>query len=274
MYQYLEPADIFDFFDKLKTFMTETISPAWEVLRWKDTREADNIIEFWASNTGFTGQDKVILGFRTYVDEAKDIYNLYIMSCTAFNSALSAGEQVNYTSVAACSFNLQHPVWLCGDARHIRWVARMAATYVTYFAGLYIPYQPQMIQPYYIALGGNNTGIATRYSDVSTLWISTAANRRVLIPRGWVNDTGGMGIIGVTGGLSIYGKRLLAPVTLYHSETGGLGQFQGVYFTTGFSAVPEDILQVEEENGNLINYLLVPELTKRGITNYTAFELR
>lgn len=274
MYQYLEPTDMFDFMDKLKAFMTETISPAWEVLRWNDTREVDGDIEFWAANTGFTGQDKVVLGFKTYRNVTDDIYNIRLATCTAFNAGEPFASQVNFLNIGACSLNLPHPVWLCGDARHIRWVTRLAASYFTFFAGLYIPYQPQMIQPYYLALGGNNGGYGTRYSSVRTQWINTAADRRVLIPSGWVTNTTDMILISVTSGLSVYDKRLLAPISMRHSQTGVLGQFPGVYFTTGFSALPEDVLQSVDITGTTVDFLLVPNLSNRAITDYSAFELR
>ncbi len=271
-YRYLEPTDIFDFFDKLKAFMTETISPAWEVLRWNDTRDSNGDIEFWASTAGFTGQDKCILGFKTYINAASDLYNLRIMSCTAFNSSLSYNNQVNFTEVAACSLNLQHPVWLCGDARHVRWVTRLAASYFCYYAGMYIPYQPQMVQPFYVMIAGNASAVTARYSTVTDCWWANAntTTMKALSATGWTTPSLSYhSAADVQSSLSMHNKRLLSQLILSLGYFGVMGCPVGFYKTTAFSALPEDIIQVAGEI--VTNFLLVPNCAKRGTTDYIAF---
>lgn len=259
----------------LETIRDFASANGWTVLRY-DTVSANR--ELILKGAGYTGEEEIFVGFRTYQDASADYYNLVAAAFTGYVPGNTFDSQPGAMLSGLPAHNNRIDYWLSLNPQRIAMVMKVGTpVYECCYVGKFLPYARPSQYPYPIIAAGMLNGIpATRFSDTthSAPFKGARANMRMRFNSGgwlqpscwpWGNDHvagGGAQMRDTAGNYS------LQPVILYLSGVGIFGELDGVRHVSGFNNAVENTLTVDGSD-----WLVVQDVSRTGFNDYFALRL-
>jgi len=273
--------DHYNLFTKFRTFVESTIpvGQRWVVLR---SSAATNREVIWKA-PGATGTDEIFMGMVSYQDVGLDLYNLAVSSMTGYVSSNTIETQPGFSGHKGIPmWNQLINYWFIANASRAIIVTKIQNVYTSCYIGKILPYATPGQYPYPVFAGGNIAPIglntANRYSDTGySSWFKGNAaglrfvdglykspninpyyNKSITMRNTNNNDAVAAGYY------SIF------PLILMQDATSDVyGEFEGVFFITGFDNSVENTVTI-----NAVNYVVIRDVFRTGFNDYMALRLQ
>lgn len=249
----------------------------WTVLRY-DTAPANR--ELILKGSGYTGEEEIFVGFRTYQSESADYYNLLAGVFTGYVAGNTFGTQPGARLSGVPAHNYRIDYWLTLNPQRIALVMKVGTpVYESCYVGKILPYGRPSQYPYPVACGGMlNGAAATRFSDTSHsgYFKGNRANMALRSNDGWLQPYcypwGNRSLAGTgtgdtqmrdTGG--IYHP---LPVELHDNSRNLWGALDGIYFITGFNNAVESTFSMDGSD-----FVVIQDVFRTSFTDYYAMRL-
>ena len=250
----------------------------WTVLRY-DTVPANR--ELILKGVGYTGEEEIFVGFRTYQDASADYYNLLAGVFTGYVAGNTFDTQPGARLSGVPAHNNRIDYWLTLNPQRIALAMKVGTpVYESCYVGKCLPYGRPSQYPYPVVCGGMLTGAAaTRFSEAthSMPYKGNRANLGLRANDGWLQPQAypwSNTFIAGTGASSnspnlrdtenIYH---LLPVEL-HDTSNIWGALDGVFYISGFNNAVENTLVIEGDT-----YVVIQDVSRTGHTDYYAMRL-
>ena len=257
-------------FDLGDTFTFDSIK-LWKEQRYDTSKENHELI---LKGVGFTGEEDIFVGFRTYQSETSDYYNLVAASFTGFLSDRSFDNQPQAILSGVPAHNLNINYWLSLNPQHIKFALDIEGNYQSAYVGKFLPYARPSQFPHPIVNAGMLNGTPeTRYSNdnysmpyrgneiyyrnFEGTWVKPGCYP-------WSNDS-------ITGSWKLRDTNNhypLVPVELYEGGKHLLGALDGIYFIPGFNNTVENTLVIDG-----VTYVVMRDVTRTGFDDYYAIRM-
>lgn len=263
----------------LETIRDFAAANGWTVLRY-DTAPANR--ELILKGLGYTGEEEIFVGFRTYQDASADYYNLLAGVFTGYVPGNSFDAQPGARLSGVPAHNNRIDYWLTLNPQRIALAMKVGTpVYESCYVGKMLPYGRPSQYPYPVVCGGMLAGAsATRFSETahSGYFKGNKAGMGLRSNDGWLQPycypwgnayIAGTGLntsntnIRDTGG--IYH---LLPVELHDNIANLWGTLDGIHYITGFDNAVENTLVVAGDN-----YVVIQDVARTGHTDYYAMRL-
>ncbi|WP_374415731.1 hypothetical protein [Ectopseudomonas oleovorans] len=258
----------------LETIRDFASANGWTVLRY-DTAPANR--ELILKGVGYTGEEEIFVGFRTYQDASADYYNLVAAAFTGYVPSNTFDTQPGAMLSGVPAHNNRIDYWLTLTPQRIGLVMKVGTpVYELCYVGKFLPYARPGQYPNPLIVAGMLNGIpATRFSDTSQSipYKGTRANMRMRFNDGtwkqpdcypWNNaDIAG----GTTQQRDTGGQYPLNAVVL--SDTNGIyGELEGVRHISGFNNAVENTLVIEGKT-----WVVFQDVWRTGFNDYYAMRM-
>lgn len=255
----------------LETIRDFASANGWTVLRY-DTAPANR--ELILKGAGYTGEEEIFVGFRTYQDVGADYYNLLAGAFTGYVAGNSFDTQPGAMTSGIPAHNQRIDYWLTLNPQRIALAMKVGTpVYESAYVGKFLPYATPSQYPYPVICAGMLTGAAaTRFSNTSHSmpYKGARANMRMRFNDGvwkqpdcwpWVNsDLTSSNQVRDTGA-----NYPMLPVVL--SDANGLyGELDGIFFISGFDNVVENTAGGGQ-------FVVIQDVSRTGFVDYYAMRL-
>ncbi|MGK4362102.1 hypothetical protein ACSMFQ_21780 [Ectopseudomonas chengduensis] len=251
----------------------------WTVLRY-DTAPANR--ELILRGAGYTGEEEIFVGFRTYQDASADYYNLLAGVFTGYVAGNTFDTQPGARLSGVPAHNNRIDYWLTLNPQRIALAMKVGTpVYESAYVGKCLPYGRPSQYPYPVVCGGMLTGAAaTRFSDTGHSGyfkgnrpaMGLRSNDNWLQPHcyPWGNSyIAGTGASGANTNLrDTGGVYHLLPVELHDNSANLWGALDGVFYISGFDNAVENTLTVEG-----VDYVVIQDVWRTGHTDYYALRM-
>jgi len=262
----------------LETIKDFAAANGWTVLRY-DTAPANR--ELILKGVGYTGEEEIFVGFRTYQDAGADYYNLLAGVFTGYVPGNSFDTQPGARLSGVPAHNNRIDYWLTLNPQRIALAMKVGTpVYESAYVGKMLPYGRPSQYPYPVVCAGMLTGAqATRFSE-TTHSMPYKGNRFGLGMRsndGWIQPQAypwsntwiaGTGASAASPNLreteNIYH---LLPIEL-HDAANIWGTLEGIFYITGFNNAVENTLVIDGDD-----YVVIQDVSRTGHTDYYAMRL-
>lgn len=263
----------------LETIRDFASANGWTVLRY-DTVPANR--ELILKGVGYTGQEEIFVGFRTYQDASADYYNLVAAAFTGYVPSNTFDTQPGARLSGVPAHNNRIDYWLTLNPQRIALAMKVGTpVYESAYVGKCLPYGRPSQYPYPVVCGGMlNSAAATRFSDTahSGYFKGNRANMALRTNDGWVQPHcypwGNARVAGAgssednanmrdTGG--IYH---LLPIELHNNSNNLWGALDGIFYITGFENAVENTMTIDD-----VDYVVIQDVSRTGHTDYFAMRL-
>ena len=259
----------------LETIRDFAAANGWTVLRY-DTVPANR--ELILKGVGYTGEEEIFVGFRTYQNAAADYYNLVAAAFTGYVPGNTFDTQPGAMLSGVPAHNNRIDYWLTLNPQRIAMAMKVGTpVYESCYAGKFLPYARPSQYPYPVIAAGMLSGApASRFSDTapSMPYKGSRANMRMRFNDGvwrqpecypWNNArlAGGTTQQRDTGG--IYP---LTPIVLSDATSGLFGELDGVFHISGFDNATENTVEIDETT-----YVVVQDVWRTGFNDYYALRM-
>jgi hypothetical protein len=152
--------DYRDLLDKLRLWLTSTMTPAserWTQLRWDTTSNTQELI---MRAPGLSGTDEIYVGIRSSEDTSAGYYRWQLQGYIGYNSANSFTAQPGAltTMPGVKLWNSSIPYWFVANGRRCVMVCKVGTVYEAMYLGFIRPYATPGQYPYPLLIGGSTTG--------------------------------------------------------------------------------------------------------------------
>lgn len=255
---------------------------------------------------GLDGEQSIYIGARTYGHAGTDVFNLSFSMYRAENLAESVDNQPNGSAThALCLVNSPIRYWIIANGQRFILVATHSSLYQFAYAGYGMPYEMPAAHPYPAIVAASSGVLTMRYDSVQGRYRFPAdpgtnamhafypdgqwrahSNRANSTNTEGTQDTSTQGKVWpaemrqsnrTASSLqpsnireNLDGTSPLVPCVLYFYGTPNhvWGEFDGVYWTSGFATVPEAIVR---EAG--FDHLVVNNIFRSGFQHFAALRL-
>lgn len=253
----------------------------WQVLRY-NTEAANR--ELILKGAGYTGEEEIFVGFRTYQNASADYYNLCAAVFTGYVAGNPFDNQPGIKLSGVPAHNNRIDYWLTLNPQRIAMALKVGTpVYEHCYVGKFFAYGRPGQYPYPVACAGMLNGAAAiRFSDTSTNHVmGYKGNRASLGVR--TNDSWiapyiypwsnvyltGTGASNTNTNLrDTEGIYHLLPLELHSSDSNVWGALDGVCYISGFNNAVENTLVVDE-----FDYVVMQDTSRTGHTDYYALRL-
>nr|WP_313406340.1 hypothetical protein [Pseudomonas sp.] len=259
----------------LETIRDFASANGWTVLRY-NTAPADR--ELILKGVGYTGEEEIFVGFRTYQNAAADYYNLVAAAFTGYVPGNTFDTQPGAMISGVPAHNNRIDYWLTLNPQRIALAMKVGTpVYESCYVGKFLPYARPSQYPYpVIAAGMLNGTPGTRFSDTaqSIPYKGARVHMRMRFNDGvwrqpecypWNNarlagattqqrDTGGF--------------YPLTPIVLSDTTSGLFGELDGVFHISGFDNATENTVEIDETT-----YVVVQDVWRTGFNDYYALRM-
>lgn len=294
--------DYLDLLDKLRVFLTSTMTPAgerWTALAWVTTPYAAATYtyerELYLRGPGLAGADEIYVNLRAFKNVATDVYNWDLRGAVGYQAGIDFAAQPGVSpAVYQHLRNAAIPYWIVANGRRFVVVANVSTVYEACAGGFFLPYATPGQYPYPLLVGGTSSSAAARFSSASGdhgVFCDPARTAlRVRLPDGtwadfynWYESAGRSGVDSASvhtvwpGGWSpplrdnVDGSYALLPLILQTPGNGTkqlLGEIDACFWVSGFGAAAEDLVTVGG-----VDHLVVQDTFRTARTNYWALRL-
>ncbi|MBS0212305.1 MAG: hypothetical protein JSR26_03875 [Proteobacteria bacterium] len=268
----------------LKLIKTTAEANGWTTLRYT-TPVDGSPRELILRGVGLSGDQQILIGFRSYHNVAADYYNLSCAGFVGYVPGNTFATQPGYFESGVPAHNRRVDYWLVCNAQRIAFGLKVGTpVYMHGYAGFFLPYATPGQYPYPLAVGGMLAGIAaTRYSDpaISMPYRGACTNLGMRFVDGtWKNTDchpwSGWVVAGnavgnpLTGDWTLRdtgGTYRLLPILL--SDIANIyGEFDGVRAVSGFDNVTENTTTIAG-----VTHVVLEDGARTGFADYIALEL-
>lgn len=248
---------------------------AWQVLRYDTVSDDRQLI---LKGAGYTGEEEIFVGFRTYQSEPADYYNLLAGVFTGYVPGNSFDSQPGARLSGVPAHNQRIDYWLTLNPQRIALAMKVGTpVYESAYVGKMLPYGRPSQYPYPVVCAGMLAGAApTRFSDITAnhtmgyrgnsarLGLRSNDNWQSVYCYPWGNPSiAGGNQIRDTGG---YYHPL--PVELHDNINNLWGALDGIYYITGFNNAVENTFNLDGSD-----YVVIQDAGRNGFTDYYAMRL-
>lgn len=257
----------------LETIRDFASANGWTVLRY-DTAPANR--ELILKGVGYTGEEEIFVGFRTYQDASADYYNLLAGVFTGYVAGNGFDTQPGARLSGVPAHNNRIDYWLTLNPQRIALAMKVGTpVYESCYVGKFLPYGRPSQYPYPVVCGGMLSGAAaTRFSDTSHSipYKGNRANMALRSNDGWIQPYAypwsnaaltGTTIIRDTG--DIYH---LLPIELHDNTANLWGALEGIYHISGFNNAVENTMTIGG-----VDYVVIQDVSRTGHADYYALRL-
>lgn len=235
----------------LDVVRTACLAAGWQVLRY-DTANANR--ELILKAPGYTGEEEIFVGLRTYQNAAADYYNLVAAAFVGYVPGNTFDTQPDAILSGVPAHNRRIDYWLTINPQRLALAMKVGTpVYESLYLGKMLPYARPSQYPYPVVCGGMLNGAPpTRFSDLnhSVYTKGARANMRLRFNDGqwlqpqcwpWSNDFIPKNPVALR---DTDGHYPLLPVVLHDATRGVIGELDGIYHITGFNNTVESTLNV------------------------------
>lgn len=260
----------------LQTIRDFAAANGWTVLRY-DNAPANR--ELILRGAGYTGEEEIFVGFRTYQDASADYYNLVAAVFTGYVPSNTFDTQPGARLSGVPAHNNRIDYWLTLNPQRIALAMKVGTpVYESAYVGKCLPYGRPSQYPYPVVCSGMLNGTpATRFSDISTNhsigYKGNSARLGLRSNDNWLNAhsypwtntllTGTSTQMRDTG--DVYH---LLPVELHNNSSNLWGALDGIYYISGFNNAVENTLSIGGDS-----YVVIQDVHRTGFTDYFAMRL-
>ena len=246
----------------------------WAVLRYDTAPDNRELI---LKGAGYSGEEEIFVGFRTYQNAAADYYNLCAAGFTGYVPGNPFDSQPGAMLSGIPCHNQRVDYWLTLNPKRIALGMKVGTpVYELGYAGKYLPYARPSQYPYPLAVGGMLNGTpATRFSDSGhSMPFRGGANMRALFNDGvwhqpdcwpyanpWLAGA-------TTQERDSNDNYALNTVVLSSSTLGDLGELDGVAHITGFNNATENTALISGET-----WVVLQDAWRTGFNDYVALRM-
>ncbi|MBB3103802.1 hypothetical protein [Azomonas macrocytogenes] len=256
--------------EKIKDFASAN---GWTVLRY-DTSVANR--ELILKGAGYSGEEEIFVGFRTYQNASADYYNLVAATFTGYVAGNTFDAQPSAALSGVPAHNNRIDYWLTVNPQRIVLAMKVGTpVYESCYVGKFLPYARPSQYPYPVVCGGMLNGTpATRFSDTSHSGY-VKGNKTNMALR--TNDQwrqpycypwGNAALAGTTQLRDTGGTYHLLPVELHDNSANLWGALDGIFYISGFNNAVENTLTVDG-----MDYVVIQDVWRTGFTDYYAMRL-
>lgn len=259
----------------LETIRDFAAANGWTVLRY-DTAPANR--ELILKGVGYTGEEEIFVGFRTYQAASADYYNLLAAVFTGYVAGNTFDSQPGVRLSGVPAHNNRIDYWLTLNPQRIALAMKVGTpVYESAYVGKCLPYGRPSQYPYPVVCAGMLVGAAAlRFSDTTANHsIGYKGNSAQLGLRSndswqnvhcypWGNDQiAGTNQLRDTG--SFYH---LLPVELHDNANNIWGALDGIYYISGFNNAVENTLSIAGQS-----FVVIQDVGRNSFTDYYAMRL-
>lgn len=248
---------------------------AWQVLRYSTVPANRELI---LKGAGYTGEEEIFVGFRTYQDAGADYYNMVAAVFTGYVPGNTFDTQPGARLSGVPAHNNRIDYWLTLNPQRIALAMKVGTpVYESAYVGKCLPYGRPSQYPYPVVCSGMLNGTpATRFSD-------TTANHSF----GYKGNSVRLGLRSNDGWLNAYcypwGNAVLTsstqlrdsenlypilPIELHDNSANLWGALDGIYYISGFNNAVENTLTIGGDD-----YVVIQDVARNGFTDYYAMRL-
>ena len=265
----------------LETIRDFASANGWTVLRY-DTAPANR--ELILKGVGYTGEEEIFVGFRTYQDASADYYNLLAGVFTGYVAGNTFDTQPGARLSGVPAHNNRIDYWLTLNPQRIALAMKVGTpVYESCYVGKCLPYGRPSQYPYPVVCAGMLSGAAaTRFSDASAshsmgykgnsgrLGLRSNDQWRDVYCYPWGNPriTGAATSDTLTQMRETNSVYHLIPVELHDNVSNLWGALDGIHFITGFNNAVENTLSIGG-----VDYVVIQDASRTGHADYYAMRL-
>lgn len=259
----------------LETIRDFALANGWTVLRY-NTAPANR--ELILKGVGYTGEEEIFVGFRTYQDAGADYYNLLAGVFTGYVAGNTFDAQPGARLSGVPAHNNRIDYWLTLNPQRIALAMKVGTpVYESAYVGKCLPYGRPSQYPYPVVCSGMLVGAATlRFSD-------TTANHSI----GYKGNSARLGLRSNDNWLNVYcypwGNAQIAganqlrdtgdvyhplPIELHDNVNNLWGALDGVFYISGFNNAVENTFTLDGHG-----YVVIQDVGRNGFTDYYALRL-
>ncbi|MCL2076647.1 MAG: hypothetical protein FWH15_09500 [Betaproteobacteria bacterium] len=255
---------------------------------WQTERhETGETTELVMRGFGYTGQEAIYIGFKTYQNAQSDYYNILAGAFTGYVSGNTFETQPGAMLSGVPAHNQRIDFWLTVNPQRIAAALKVGQpVYESFYLGKMLPYCRPSQYPLPLVCAGMLNGAGTsRYSETthSMPYRGNRANLRLRSPGGiiqpycypWQNSLfsspPGNGSFSGSGNQALRdtgGQYPLLPVELNDNSGNIYGMLDGIFYTAGFDIVVEDTMTV-----NGITHVVIQDVWRTGFPDNYALRL-
>lgn len=247
---------------------------AWEVLRY-DTVSANR--QLILKGKGYSGQEEIFVGVRTYQNPAADYYNLAVAGFTGFVGSNDFDSQPGALVSGVPAHNNRIDYWLTVNPQRVAFAMKVGTpVYESAYIGRFQPYARPSQYPYPIICAGMLPGaLPVRFSEVthSMPYKGARPNMRMRFNDGtwkqpesypWCNEW----LAGETSQLR--DTNATYPLTRIElSDANGIyGVLDGVLHISGFNNATENTIDLNGET-----WIVIQDVSRTGFNDYYALRM-
>lgn len=242
----------------------------WTVMRYYTSIANRELI---LKGQGYTGEEEIYVGVRTYQDASADYYNLCVATFTGYVPSNTFDTQPGVRLSGVPAHNQRIDYWLTVNPQRIACCMKVGTpVYEHFYIGKFFPYARPSQYPYPIVCAGMLSGAAaTRYSDTShsmpykgnRVNLGMRFNTGVYLQpetHPWNNTY----LAGSTQLRDTNDSYPLLPVIL-NDANGIYGELDGIRYVSGFNNVVESTCGPD--------WVVLQDVSRTGFVDYIAFKL-
>ena len=261
---------------------------------WTEERHIDDVlngqsqpnIEMILKGPGLSGTEEIWAAFTSYQSISSDYYNISFGGTAGYVDSLILDDQPGHSGQRwmPC-WNLGIRYWLAVNGQKITLITLIETHYFIAYVGKHLAFNSLGQFPYPITVMATDDTESTRYSAAGSNDLFNATSKARRISGLWesvymapLNDA--YQIFGINShgahcptlsmedSRDVNGTYPLMPCTLIHPTDGALGDLDGVFYVTGFSAAAEDIITAEGTEN-----IMISNNQATGLSDYIALRL-
>ncbi|CAD5107241.1 hypothetical protein [Zestomonas carbonaria] len=270
---YVENDGTLAHYKMLATIRDFAADNGWSVLRY-ETAPANR--ELILKGAGYTEEEEIFVGFRTYQNEGADYYNLLAAAFTGYVPGNTFDTQPGVRLSGIPAHNNRIDYWLTLNPQRIALAMKVGTpVYESAYVGKCLPYGRPSQFPYPIVCAGMLAGAAaTRFSDTSHSmpWKGNRTNMALRTNAAWVNPycypwnndvLAGTSQLRDTGG--IYHP---LPVELNDNSGNLWGALDGIVYISGFNNAVENTFSLDG-----FEHVIIQDVGRTSFQDYFALRL-
>lgn len=258
----------------LETIRDFAADNGWTVLRYDTSIDNRELI---LKGLGYSGEEEIFVGFRTYQNPAADYYNMVAAGFTGYVPSNTFDTQPGAMLSGVPAHNNRIDYWLTLNPQRIALAMKVGTpVYESAYVGKFLPYARPSQYPYPVIAAGMLNGVpATRFSDTthSIPYKGNRANMRMRFNDGvwrqpecypWNNVT----VAGPTWRARETHDSWPTLAVELTDSAGVFGELDGIRHISGFNNATENTLSI---GGN--TWLVIQDVWRTGFSDYYAMRL-
>ncbi|UQY32658.1 hypothetical protein K8U54_12980 [Pseudomonas fulva] len=260
----------------LETIRDFASANGWQVLRYDVASPNRQLI---LKGVGYTGEEEIFVGFRTYQNADADYYNLLAGVFTGYVPGNSFDTQPGARLSGVPAHNNRIDYWLTLNPQRIALAMKVGTpVYESCYVGKFLPYARPSQYPYPVVCSGMLDGAAAiRFSNTNpevhgmgyrgnSLRLGMRSNDQWR--NAWCYPWGNSSLAGLTQLRDTEGVYSPVPVELHGNTSDVWGALDGIFSISGFNNAVENTFVLDS-----FNHVVIQDVGRVGFTDYFAMRL-